>query len=190
VVATQPYLPIVQGSSQTIVDFLYATSFLSRLLYDSPVASVALERVQVTHERSDPRHLLMYPSWFLTMYALPSRLGKNYLDGYNSSLILSSSVASFCSTSSGDVSRVPAAALARMSDSAAAISDCKRPSLDSRCANFAISPSYSSHSGIWRARASLGSFCETSRRDVQLYASRFKLSQYIPSTGFGTSLWF
>ena len=94
------------------------------------------------------------------MYALPSRLGKNYLDGYNSSLILSSSMTSFCSTSSGGVSRVPAAALARTLESTAAISDCKRPSLDSRCANFAISLSYSSHSGIWRARASLGSFCE------------------------------
>lgn len=66
---------------------------------------------------------------------------------------------SFCSTSSSGVSRVPAAALARTFESAAAISDCKRPSLDNRCANFAISLSYSSHSGIWRARASLGSFC-------------------------------
>ena len=63
VVAAQPLLPIMQGSSQTIVTFLYVTSFLSRLLYDSPVASsVALERVQVTHEGSDPRRLLMYPS--------------------------------------------------------------------------------------------------------------------------------
>ena len=62
VVAAQPHLPIVQGSSQTIVDFPYAASFLPRLLYDFPVASfVALECVPVTHKESDPRRLLMYP---------------------------------------------------------------------------------------------------------------------------------
>jgi len=83
----------------------------------------------------------------------------NYPEGYNSSLTFSPSVVSF-SPASGGVSRVPAAALARVLESAAAMSDCRRPSLDSRCANFAISLSYSSHSGIWRARASLGSFCE------------------------------
>ena len=82
------------------------------------------------------------------MYALPSRLGRNYSDRYNSSLTLSLPSASTFPLSSGDESKVPAAALARILESAAAISDCKRPSLDSRWANFAISPSYSSHSGI------------------------------------------
>ena len=34
VVAAQPHLPVVQGSSQTTVAFFYAISFLSGLLYD------------------------------------------------------------------------------------------------------------------------------------------------------------
>ena len=106
------------------------------------------------------------------MYALPSRLGRNYSD-YNSSLTLSPPSTSFCSTSSGDVSRIPAAALARTLESAAAISDCNRPSFDSRCANFAISPSYSSHSGIWRARESFGSFCE--HQNVMIKSVEFKM---------------
>ena len=90
----------------------------------------------------------------------------NYPDGYSSSLTLSVSAVSFRPTSSGGVSRVPAAALARTLESAAAMSDCRRPSLDSRCASFAISLSYSSHSGIWRARASFGSFCK--HQDVMI----------------------
>lgn len=62
VVAAQPHLPIMQVSSQTIVAFVYATSFLSKHLYDliDVAPSVTLRHVQVSHGRPDPRHLL-YP---------------------------------------------------------------------------------------------------------------------------------
>lgn len=51
VVAAQPHLPIVQGSSQTTVTLIHATSFLSRLLYEfHDIVSVVRCHVQVTHE--------------------------------------------------------------------------------------------------------------------------------------------
>jgi hypothetical protein len=49
--------------------------------------------------------------------------------------------------------------LASSFTSAAATVACRRPSSTSLCVKRAISESYSSHSGIFRARASFGSFC-------------------------------
>ena len=172
-VAAQPHLSIVQGPSPTTVTFLHAASFFSRLLYDFvDVASPApLCRVRVTHKGTRFKMMVDVSFVDVAMYAFPSRLGRNYSDRYNSSLTLSpppSSPFRLFPLSSGGVSRVPAAALARILESAAAISDCKRPSLDNRWANFAISPSYSSHSGICRARASFGSFCENQNVMVKM----------------------
>ena len=58
VVAAQPYLPVVQDPSQTIVAFIYATSFFSRLLYDFldvafPVGSAVAYRFRTSNQIQD-----------------------------------------------------------------------------------------------------------------------------------------
>lgn len=96
---------------------------------------------------------------------------------YNSSLVCSgvdgsADIASFvvedvdasavesASTASSALSAFAAPpTLARASMSTAAASEWMRPCCASPRANRAISESYTDHSGIWRARASFGSFC-------------------------------
>jgi hypothetical protein len=70
-------------------------------------------------------------------------------------------------------------ALASSFTSAAAAVACMRPSSASLRVKRAISESYCSHSGIFRARASLGSFCVRSAAVCEVRASYIRKGQTV-----------
>jgi hypothetical protein len=95
-------------------------------------------------------------------YCTPNRFSIGRDNDHNSSRIASGDSASFVRVSSASGVRTGPTdpALANSFTSAAAALACMRPSSASRRVKCAISESYCSHSGIFRARSSFGSFCE------------------------------
>ena len=79
-------------------------------------------------------------------------------------------------------------ALARSFTSAAAALACMRPSSASLRAKRAISESYCSHSGIFRARSSFGSFCEH-RFSGLCKSESLILGKHEPSADSGRDQW-
>ena len=79
-------------------------------------------------------------------------------------------------------------ALANSFTSAAATLACMRPSSASLRVKCAISESYCSHSGIFRARLSFGSFCEHRFSDLCKSEPLF-LGKYEPSADSGRGQW-